>query len=195
MAGPGKPVQNSVPGKVVRGTSKAVTGGAALLLAFLALMLFRLGGGGLSGTGENGDGAGGTNGSDGSAPEEKPALVTGVTAGNLRPGDSAVAVDQDSGLTPDERKALSGHVLTVLVDEHNYLIEIPSAEGKPGWLPCELRRVVQLAARASGDSNGMKVRILRRENSRASAEEQLKLDLGREGIHSDAVHMSESFVP
>ena len=56
-----------------------------------------------------------------------------------------------------------------------------------------VRRV--LAELAEGDTNGIRVRILRRENARASAEEKLKLELQHVGIRTGAVYMPEDFVP
>lgn len=178
------------PGRIVRRTSRAATGGAALLLAFLALMVLRLGGGG------SGDPDG--NGQSGSAGEAtaaaRPPLVSTAPDGRAASRTPATPPPAASLLSADEQQALSGPVLTVLIDEHSYLIQLPS-ETQPVYRPADLQRVLQLAELTRGDTNGIRVRIVRRENARASAEEQLKLDLSRRGIGSNAVHMSEDFVP
>ena len=98
------------------------------------------------------------------------------------------------GLTEDEKKALSGDTLTVLIDEHDYLIELPGSPD-PIFRPTPMDRIVELAKLTNGDTNGTRVRILRRQSSRASAEEKLKLELERHSIHSDAIVMPSEFVP
>ncbi|MEZ6061412.1 MAG: hypothetical protein R3C19_13795 [Planctomycetaceae bacterium] len=85
-------------------------------------------------------------------------------------------------------------MLTVLIDEYDYLILIPS-ESEPVYRKAELSRILQLAKQTKGDSNGIRVRIQRRDNSRASAEHQLTNELQRAGIGNDAIYMASEFVP
>lgn len=179
-----------LPGKSVRKVSRATVGGGALLLAWLAFMLFRSG---IGGTGQTADGDG--DGEGAAERASRPPLASGAIPG-FRTGDGLPSVTEESGngLTAEEQRIAAGQVLTVLIAEHDYMIQIPS-DSEFIYRPVELDRIVEMAAGTSGDSNGIRVRILRRDNARASAEEQLKLDLSRRGIGSDAVHMSEQFVP
>ncbi len=197
MARDVKQSEKSLPGKVVRGSSKAVTGGAAIMLALLMLMFFRMGGG--LGTGDAGDGSddGSTTKSaePGQTENRNPPLASAAS----RPaGTTGKGIVDDStrsaGLTDDEKKALSGEVLTVLIDEYTWLIEIPS-ENQPIYRPTELARIVELAGHAQGDSNGIRVRIVRRKSARFSAEEQLKNELAHKGIGSNAIHAVDGWIP
>lgn len=180
-----KHAEDSPPGKIVRSTSRAATGGAAIFIAFLAFMMLRFGTGG-----SGGDPATVSTGSSGSPP----------LASSVPPADGTAALTSlvtdpvKGGLTDDEQTALSGTTLTLLIDERSYLMELPFKES-PLYRPVELTRAIELARLAKGDTNGIKVRILRRENARVSAEESLKLELSRKGISADAIHMSEHFVP
>ncbi len=177
-----------LPGRIVRGTSRAGMGGGALLIGLALFLLFR--GFGPGGTGASGSGTGAES-------------TTASTVKGPAPKDEKKESDESSlaapdliigGLTEDERKALSGNMLTVLIDDYQYLIELP---GTPVNIlrPAELSRIVKLASLAKGDSNGIKVRVLIRESARASAEKQLQADLEHSGIHRDAIMMTSEFVP
>ncbi len=177
----------SIPGKVVRATSRAGVGGGAILIGLVLFFLFR--GFGPGGTGSSGSGTG---------SEENPGDQSMITkseqsANNSKP--SLAAPDKvRGGLTDDEKKALSGDILTVLIDEHEYLLQLPGTPD-PIFRPTPLSRIVELATIATGDANGIKVRILRRESARASSEQQLITDLAHKGIRQDAVVMPSDFVP
>lgn len=177
-----------LPGRIVRGTSRAGMGGGALLIGLALFLLFR--GFGPGGTGSSGSGTGVGSTSSSTAKASVPAHETGET------DDSSLAAPDPiiGGLTEDERKALSGNILTVLIDDYQYLIELP---GTPVTIlrPAELSRIVELASLAKGDSNGTKVRVLIRQSARASAEKQLQADLEHSGIHRDAIIMTSEFVP
>ncbi len=177
-----------LPGKSVRKVSRVTAGGGVLLLAWLAFMLFRSG---IGGTGQSVDGDG-----EGDAERaSRPPLASNAAPG-FRTGEGlpSASEESDNGLTADEQRIAAAQVLTVLITEHDYMIQMPS-DSELIYRPVELDRLVEMAAETQGDSNGIRVRILRRDSARASAEEQLKLDLSRRGIGSDAVHMSEQFVP
>jgi hypothetical protein len=102
--------------------------------------------------------------------------------------------DQEDDLTPDERNALSSQVLTVLIDERQYLIQIASTP-TPLFRPSSLDRIAGLADRTAGDSNGIRVRILRRETSRPSAENELRETLKTVDIGDDDILMPAETVP
>ena len=191
-----KKLAQNPPGKIVRKTSRAATGGAALFLAFLAFMLLRFGTG--TGTGGGTDTKAGS--SDPAVPGDensRPAMVSSQAAPSAASARADAAVfrtDVSPSLSADEQKALGGNILTLLIDERSYLMQIP-ATGDPIYRPVTLERAVELAAFAAGDSNGIKVRILRRENARASAEEKLKLEFSRRGVTDSAVLMPDSLLP
>ncbi len=180
--------KGTLPGQIVRGTSRAGMGGGAILIGLALFMLFR--GFGPGGTGASGSGTG-----KGSASTEHAKAAVGSSETRPKEGSGLVAPDAVvGGLTDDERKALSGDLLTVLIDDFQYMIELP---GNPDAIlrPAELSRIVQLASLAKGNSNGIKVRVLIRQSARASAESQLLADLEHSGIHRDAIMMTTEFVP
>lgn len=180
--------KGTMPGQIVRGTSRAGMGGGAILIALALFMLFR--GMGPGGTGASGSGTG-----KGTTMPEQSQPAVGSSESNPDENPSLAAPESVvGGLTDDERKALSGDLLTVLIDDFQYMIELP---GNPDAIhrPTELSRIVQLASLAKGDSNGIKVRVLIRQSARASAESQLLADLEHSGIHRDAIMMTSEFVP
>ena len=136
-----KKIENSPPGKIVRKTSKAATGGAALFIAFLAVMLFRNGvgtpdAGGKTQTNENPAMA--TN----AAPDSRPAPRQQET----KPAATDTAATE---LSEDERKAMSGNVLTVLIDERSYLLQIPTSD-QPLYRPVSIERLRTIAPLSRG---------------------------------------------
>jgi hypothetical protein len=182
----GRQIENSPPGKIVRKTSQAATGGAVMFIAFLALMIFRHGLGTGDGTGD-----------ETAAPSTSKNSVDSSMATTEAPPSSGTLLTPDKavgGLTSDEKRALSSNVLTLLIDEHDYLMQI-SAEPQPVYRPVQLSRIIELAPQARGDANGIRVLIRRRENARAAAEEKLKLELSHYAVPASAVHMAEDFVP
>ena len=85
-------------------------------------------------------------------------------------------------------------MLSILIDERSYLMAVPT-ETELIYRPTELSRLVELAQRADGDSNGIRVRILQRTTARVSANEDLKASLEEVGISADAVYLQSEFIP
>jgi len=180
--------KGSLPGQIVRNTSRAGMGGGAILIALALFMLFK-------GLGPGGTGASGSGTEKGTATPENSKAADDSSETNPDENPRLAAPESVvGGLTDDERKALSGDLLTVLIDDFQYMIELP---GNPDSIhrPAELSRIVKLASLAKGDSNGIKVRVLIRQSARASAESQLLADLEHSGIHRDAIMMTSEFVP
>ena len=169
---------NSKRPGVVKSTARAATGGVIVVAALLALMFFRGAG---SGTG------------DSDSSDTTPGMVT-TDSPSEAPETLTDAESATAGLTPDEQKALSDLVLSILIDEHDFMIGIPT-DANIVYQPCDLDRVVELAGHAEGDSNGIRVRILQRESARPSAEEKLKTALAGAGIDVDALYQQSEFVP
>lgn len=180
--------QVPLPGRIVRGTSRAGMGGGAILIGLALFLLFR--GFGPGGTGSSGSGTG-----TGSTPTDvAKASVPGNETAKTNEFDLVASDPVLGGLTDDERKSLSGNILTVLIDDYQYMIELPGTPNAT-FRPAELSRIVELAALAKGDSNGIRVRVLIRQSARASAEKQLQAELEHSGIHRDAIMMTSEFVP
>ena len=180
--------KGTLRGQIVRNTSRAGMGGGAILIALALFMLFK-------GLGPGGTGASGSGTGKGNTSTEHSTEAVGSSETNPDENSSLAAPESVvGGLTDDERKALSGDLLTVLIDDFQYMIELP---GNPDSIhrPAELSRIVELASLAKGDSNGIKVRVLIRQSARASAESQLLADLEHSGIHRDAIMMTSEFVP
>ncbi|HIE98474.1 MAG TPA: hypothetical protein EYG03_17210 [Planctomycetes bacterium] len=164
--------------RVIKNTARAAAGGVIVVAALLALMFFQGAG---SGTGE-GD-------------SSNPSLSMVTTESSADAAENSTDADlADGGLTADEQKALSDQVLSILIDEHEYLMEIPDDDAII-YRPAEIERLVELARQAEGDSNGIRVRILQRESARPSAEEKLKLALATAGIDIDALYQQSEFIP
>ena len=173
----------NLPGRVVRSSSRAGIGGGAILIGLALFLLFK--GIGPGGTGLSGSGIG---------TESEKSLITAT--GTETPSEKALAAPDEvkGGLTDDEKKSLSGDVFTVLIDEKSFLMELPG-DLDPVYVETPLPRVIELAKLAKGDSTGIRVRILRRENARASAEFDLIDGLHKAGVSKDSTIMPADFVP
>jgi hypothetical protein len=168
---------------VMKSTMRAASGGVIVVAALLALMFFR-------GTG-TGDGDAETAGTPDASPGNT-LVSTETTPGNSK--NPVVPRDESGGLTPDEQKALSGKVLGILIDERSFLLAVPDGESEI-YKPIKLQRLTELAKLADGDSNGIRVRVMRRESARMSAEAGIKQALQSVGIGDDAIYMPAEFVP
>ncbi|MFN9718118.1 MAG: hypothetical protein ACK58L_05450 [Planctomycetota bacterium] len=175
-------------GGIIRGTRRASVGGSAILIGVVLYLILR--GLGLPGGGP------GTGGGSGGNPETTDDSVTSLSTEST--DDSTVAMSPSSnaedGLTEDEKKSVSLETLTILIDGHDYLLGIPSSS-ELIYRPTELKRIVELALKVKGDSSGIRVRVLRRETSRASAEVGLMTELNHVGIKQDAIVMPKEFLP
>jgi hypothetical protein len=172
---------NSKRPSVMKSTARAGAGGAVVIGALLALLFLR--------------GGGGSPGPDSETNSGTPMVTTETdqTATEI-PAKAPSQSDSSGGLTADEEKALSGELLSILIDERSYLMAVPT-DSEPIYRPTELSRLLKLAALAEGDSNGIRVRILQRETARVSAKEDLKAELAKIGISSDAVYTQAEFIP
>lgn len=174
---------------VAKSTAQAASGGVIVVVALLALMFFK------------GVGTGTSSSDPAASVSQQPSLATTKPVSTTpleTPSSTPSANTADDklstgGLTQDEQKALSGKILGVLIDEREYLMEIPS-EDKTIFRPTSLERLVELARLADGDTNGIRVRILQRETARPSAEQILRNQLVKVGIGSDAIYLSGEFV-
>lgn len=184
---------NSRRPKLGRNMLRAGSGGLAVVLALIALMFFQ---GGQLGDGDS-DGEGNSNADPlaSADPAATPINTTEVRSTLEQSSDAEDPSDsvEQGGLTADEQTALADGVLEVLIDENDYFVILPGTVTI--YRPTEIPKLLQLAQQTTGDSNGIRVRILRRETSRAKAEIDLKTALAGIGIGADAVYMPQEFLP
>lgn len=179
--------KRSTIGGIVRGTRRASMGGGAILIGIVLFLILR--GLGTPGLGP-GLGPGGSTETSGDTQDTGAAVSTDAPDGD----SSAVSPNsKGDGLTEDERKSVGVETLTVLIDGHNYLLGIPTSS-EMLYRPTDLKRIVELAQQVKGDSNGIRVRILRRESSRARAEVEIATELNHVGITQDEIVMPKEFV-
>lgn len=132
----------------------------ALALAGILKGLFpNFGGGG------NGDGPGDGPRPQADAPEEP-------------------AVDPAPDVAPPDR--VPPQVLNVLVEDRHYAVR-RTAGGREIWNRVELDRVVALAEQTPGNADGVRVRIVRDESARASAEIELHERLLEAGLPKESI--------
>jgi hypothetical protein len=190
---------NRMPGlkllRMIRTSSGFGVGAGALLIGVALFLLFR-------GFGP-GPGAGTGTGETATAKSDE-GIPTSVRPDDSHDSRPSVAVSERSltesdarapnDLTADERRAISSGVLTVLIDERKFLIQIADTP-TPVYRSTILNRIPELVGRCSGDSNGIRMIIRRRETARPSAEADLRRELERLQISSDAILMPEEIIP
>ncbi|HAV32402.1 MAG: hypothetical protein ACK5TG_18715 [Planctomyces sp.] len=185
--------------RMIRTSSRFGVGAGALLIGVALFLLFRgfgLGPGGGTGTGDPGTVATAAKASDAiptSVPANDSVVAPPADSGNAR---SLTAADSRSpgDLTADERRAISSGILTVLIDERKFLIQIADTPA-PVYRSTILNRIPELVGRCSGDSNGIRLIIRRRETARPSAEADLRRELEKLQISGDAILMPEEILP
>lgn len=162
-----------------KNVTRAATGGIAAVIAVLLLMFM------------NGFGSG-----DGDSESEDGGDNLMVSTDTQTDGDDEQQDGEGAdteGLTEAEQQALKDGVLGILIDETDYFLILPGKE--PIYRPSDLDELVRLAMHAKGDSNGIRVKILRRESSRTLAEIELQQALTDAGIKQDAVYMPREPLP
>lgn len=113
-------------------------------------------------------------------------------------GDVMVNVEDPDRKTteepPPEPQDLIGDikVLEVLIEDRQYLVREPGADGQYVVRPIET--VVELAGQVPGNEDGIKVRIGRRSSARFSTQDELEQRLRQAGISEDAVFVQKEFV-
>lgn len=136
------------------------------------------------------------------------ALLLGYILGNLidPPGlGSGTMVSKGDGSKPPEQVVKSktdedvdhdfqsAGFITVLIDDRSY--EFVEQDGDNViYSQTELDDIVKQAIKAPGNSNGIRVTILRRESARYSAETNLRNALTDAGVSGEAIYMPKSFV-
>lgn len=116
-----------------------------------------------------------------------------LNAQHVKPIPDATAQE-----TPSRAAAIRNGVLRVVIVEREYRVPVAAdsriADDLESLRTVSLEEVVDLAERAAGDSNGLRVRVLRHRSSRASAEERLLAALSEAGLGDDAVYMASELL-
>ncbi len=113
---------------------------------------------------------------------------------------STTATAKPSQQTPpeepddDTNTGLEDDVLTVLIDGRDYLT-LRKTDDKESYLPADLTQIARLAKLARGDGSGVRVKILRRESARTTAEVALRDALLKAGIPEHTIHMPQQLLP
>jgi hypothetical protein len=184
--------------RMLRTSSRYGVGVGALMIGialYLLLQGFGAGAGTGAGTGDTEQPA-----SADSAGEPDTAAPANTKAATQPAASVGADKDAESGarsltdLTADERRAISSGILTVLIDERKFLIQIADTPA-PVFRSTILSRIPELVRRCSGDTNGIRVIVRRRETARPSAEADLRRELEKLQITSDAILMPEEILP
>lgn len=81
-------------------------------------------------------------------------------------------------------------VVYVLIDKREYLLR-RGPEGKASFKPASLEEVAQAAQAATGDDNGIRVRIAQKSSSRETTERALRAKLEEAGVPGDAIRWKD----
>ena len=83
--------------------------------------------------------------------------------------------------------AAAPQVVDVVVDDRQYHIRKTGEDGREQLVPIALQELVETVRRASGNEDGIRVRIVRRDSSRAAAEKLLHESLLDAGVAETAM--------
>lgn len=96
--------------------------------------------------------------------------------------------------SPERDAVLQNGGLQVLIDGRRYAVK-QTDNGTSEYRPVELSRLVDLAKQAPGDEDGVRVRIARRESSRATAERRLEDELMEAGLPPESIVWESELLP
>lgn len=82
-------------------------------------------------------------------------------------------------------------VVDVLIDDYDYYLR--SAEKSDGLKPVALDEVIELARQATGNEDGIRVRITPRANARYTAQSRLTQRLTEAGLSRDEIFLLQDF--
>lgn len=116
----------------------------------------------------------------------------GGTMVSTSTGDQTETASSSNSDQTDNNLPTAG-LITVLIDDRAY--SIAKADGDNiVYTPTAIAAIVQQAQQVPGNEDGIKVRVLRKESARATAESNLRNALVDAGIDAGAIYMPRSFV-
>lgn len=124
----------------------------------------------------------GSGGGIGNPPGLKPAA-------NAPPAESP-STGPIEGATSATEEAAPPDVVYILIDGRNYLLRHGAAD-EASFQPASLDQVVQAAQAATGDDNGIRVRIAQKSSARETTERALRAKLDEAGIPGDAIRWKD----
>ena len=102
--------------------------------------------------------------------------------GDDKSSDDAISLPAPVESTPADSDAIPSDVVRIAIDEHKYLVQ---SKGKE--IPIALSDLVEHVKKATGDVDGIKLKIFEKETARAKAEEDLKAALAEAKIDEKQV--------
>jgi len=76
--------------------------------------------------------------------------------------------------------------LDILIDDRSYLVKSDS-QSREQYHPAELQEIIRLARQATGDEDGIRVRVYRKGSARVVPEAKLKEELKQAGLESQQI--------
>lgn len=90
---------------------------------------------------------------------------------------------------PEKDKAASESplkVLDILIDNRSYFVKAHT-QAQTSYRPAEIEEIIQLAKQATGDEDGIQVRVYRKGSARVIPETLLKEELNKSGLPSEKI--------
>ncbi|RMG40546.1 MAG: hypothetical protein D6725_03220 [Planctomycetota bacterium] len=164
---------------VMRRRRRGALRGRSLLVPGLVIVVLLVLFGGRFGWGPPGEGTSGTE--RGESRRTQRVSAAGRDSVGQAAGQQPQAGESDAG-TPDVVD-----VVDVLVEDRKYKV----LDARGAWRPASLDEVVQRAARARGDADGVRVRIRRAESARVRAWMRLHEELLKAGLREEAIRLTD----
>lgn len=162
----------------------ATAGGIFAVIGILIGLMLNLPGGGV-GTKQNSN-------PDSEIENTKVSLETDLIAQNNSP--TTVDTPDDKPTEPKADSTTPTNVVHVLIDGRTYSYTTDAKAELAVYKPVELAELVALTEKATGNENGVRIRISRKKAARVSAQETLLEQLTKAGIKKDAVVVVEEWV-
>ena len=97
---------------------------------------------------------------------------------------------------PREQKSLAEiplQVLDILIDDRSYKVKADS-QPREKYQPADMETILMLAGRATGDEDGVKVRVYRTGSARVVPEKTLKEELTKSGLDTQQVEWKSHLI-
>ncbi|MDB5339349.1 MAG: hypothetical protein JWN70_4968 [Planctomycetaceae bacterium] len=97
---------------------------------------------------------------------------------------------EETETKPEAEPVVPPTVVYVLIDGRDYLLR-RGPEGKAAFKPATLDDVIEAAQTATGDDNGIRIRIAQKSSSRELTERALQAKLEEAGVPKDAIRWKD----